>query len=286
MTMPIANAEQAQHWSGASGEIWVAKQPIFDALMAPVLDLLMTHVALDRSARVVDIGCGTGASLLVAAQAVGPGGQITGLDVSQPMLDMARQRVVEAGVEHVRCILGDAQVYPFPPGEADHVLSRFGVMFFEDPVAAFANIAKALAKEGRLTFVCWAGMAANPWFRDPMEIAKSVVGAPPPSDPRAPGPMAFSETDYVVGILRRAGLGSIGIETIDLSLTPPGDLSEVVDFAASEGPAGRILREMGGTEKDVAAIKAQLNHRMAGYETPAGLRVPALVHLVTARATC
>ena len=279
----IANTEQAEHWSGASGETWVAKQPLFDALMAPVLDLLMSHVALQLGARVIDIGCGTGASLLAAAHAVGPDGHVTGLDVSEPMLEHARARMTETSTTWVTCSLGDAQVHAFPPSSADHVISRFGVMFFEDPVAAFTNIATSLSDGGTLSFVCWAGLRDNPWFRDPMDAAKAIVGAPPAKDPRAPGPMAFSEPGYVNDILDAAGLQDIKIETHGLNLTPPGTLKEVVDFAASEGPAGRIVREMGGTPADVDAIKSRLTEQMAAYETPAGLQVPARIHMVSAR---
>lgn len=283
--MQIANLEQANHWSGPSGETWVARQPFFDALMAPVLDLLIDRAGLRAGARVIDIGCGTGASLLAAARAVGPAGHVTGLDVSAPMLDLARQRVAGAGRRQVDCLLEDAQVHPFPPGAADHVISRFGVMFFADPVAAFANIATGLRPAGRLHFVCWAGLPRNPWFRDPIEAAKAVVGAPPPGDPRAPGPMAFSEMGYVTDILRAAGLREIAIETVEIDLTPPGALADVVSFAASDGPAGRLVREQGGTEADIAAIEARLTEKMAVYDTPHGLRVPALLHVVSARAT-
>lgn len=280
----IANKEQAEHWSGASGDTWVAKQPMFDALMAPVLDLLMAHAELRSGMRVIDIGCGTGASLLAAAQAVGPEGYVAGLDVSAPMLGLARERVAEAGASQIECVLGDAQVHAFATGACDHVISRFGVMFFSDPVAAFANIRSSLRPKGCLTFVCWAGLAGNPWFRDPIEVAISVVGAPPAADPRAPGPMAFSDPGYVEALLAEAGYEEIRVGTVDTNLTPTGTLSNVIEFAASEGPAARILREMGGTSDDVAEIKLRLSERMENYHSPDGVRVPARLHLVSARA--
>ncbi|MEM6376369.1 MAG: class I SAM-dependent methyltransferase [Pseudomonadota bacterium] len=283
----IANIEQAERWSGPSGETWVTQQPLFDTLMDPVLDLLMEHASLQVGDRVIDIGCGTGASLLRAARIVGPAGHVLGLDVSRPMLDLARRRAeaLAYGSAAIDCVLGDAQVYPFAPTGFDHVISRFGVMFFGDPVAAFANIRKALRSNGRLSFVSWAGMARNPWFRDPIEAATAVLGAPPLVDPRAPGPMAFSEPAYVQDILEVAGWSDITINTMDLHLTPPGTREEIVDFALREGPASRVMQEMGGSDADLAAIKTRLDKSMAKYETPKGLHVPAHLHVVTARAT-
>ncbi|MGK7651131.1 class I SAM-dependent methyltransferase [Roseovarius sp. B08] len=206
----IVNTEQAEHWSGKAGEVWVREQAMFDGLMAPVLDLLLDRAGLQASDRVVDIGCGTGAALIAAAQIVGEGGHVTGLDVSGPMLELARQRLGAEGVGNATCVLADAQVHPFGDMAADHVVSRFGVMFFDDPVAAFANLRTALKPDRRMTFVCWAGMEVNPWFRIPAEAAKSVVGAPPPQDARAPGPMAFSEADYVRDVLESAGFEGSG----------------------------------------------------------------------------
>lgn len=279
----IANVEQAGFWTERA-KAWVEKQPFFDALLAPALDLVLDRASLTPGARVIDIGCGTGASLLAAAARVGPAGHVTGVDVSQPMIDLARRRVGEAGLAHVDCVLGDAQVHAFAPGSADHVISRFGVMFFEDPIAAFANIATVLKPGGRLTFVTWAGMADNPWFRDPASAAKSVVGAPPPPDPRAPGPMAFSETGYIEDILSASGFDAIDITTVSPDLTPPGSLEEVVRFAANEGPVNRILEEMGGSEADREVIYQRLLEVMAPYQTGSKVLVPSRLHVVSARA--
>jgi len=280
----IANTDQAAYWSGPSGEKWVHKQAMFDALMTPVLEALLVKSDVKTGQRVLDVGCGTGASLLALSEAVGPSGHVTGIDVSTPMLSMAWNRVAHAGLRNVTCIEADAQVFDFSTTAADHIVSRFGVMFFEDPYAAFANIATALVSRGKVTFITWAGLAENPWFRLPIEFAKARVGAPQPSDPRAPGPMAFSEPDYVTDILSRSGLNNAAAETLRLSLTPAGSLSEVADFAGREGPASRIVNDMGGSEADVEAIVADLKAAMADFETDSGIRIPAKLNLFTASA--
>lgn len=281
----IANTEQADHWSGKAGEVWVREQAMFDGLMAPVLDLLLDRAGLRAGDKVVDIGCGTGAGLIAEAKIVGEAGHVTGLDVSGPMLDLARQRLDAEGVANATCVLADAQVHPFGDMAADHLVSRFGVMFFADPVAAFANMRGALKPGGRMTFVCWAGMAGNPWFRVPAEAAKSVVGAPAPQDPRAPGPMAFSEADYVRNILDTAGFDGIGLTTEEITLTPIGDLEQNATFASREGPAGRIVKDMGGGREEYAAVAEKLRDALKGFEAPDGaLRVPGRVHVVSASA--
>lgn len=280
----VANVDQAAYWTDRASA-WVRKQPLFDALLAPALDLVLARAALARGDRVLDIGCGTGASLLAAAAQVGEEGHVTGLDVSQPMLDLAHARVAEAGLGQVACRLGDAQVFEFRPGEADHVISRFGVMFFNDPIAAFANIASGLKPGGRLTFVAWGELMHNPWFRDLADAAKAVVGTPPHvPDPRAPGPMAFSDPDDIREILTGGGFEQISVETASPKLTPTGSLDDVARFAAGEGPVNRILDEMGGTEADRDAIFQRLRSVLAQYATGGSILVPSRLNLVSARA--
>lgn len=275
------NAEQLEFWSGKAGSAWVARQTQFDGMMTQVLDLLMSVARPAPGERVLDIGCGTGASLLRVGAAVGQEGHVTGVDISEPMLSLARKRVAEAGLDHVDCELADAQTHVFD-GSFDAVLSRFGVMFFSDPVAAFANIRSAMRPGVRLSFVTWAGMADNPWFRIPSEMAQARLGPVPKPDPRAPGPMAFSQQDYVLDILARAGWREAKAEVTTLELTPPGSLDEVADFAGREGPSSRIVAHHEGTEADVEAIVVAVKEHLAEYVTPEGVRIPARLNIFSA----
>ena len=280
----VANADQAEFWSGRAGAAWVARQAQFDAMMTPVLDLLMEAARPQAGERVLDIGCGTGASLLRIAPALGPDGHVTGIDISEPMLDMARHRVAQAGLTAVDMHLGDAQTHDFDAVH-DLVLSRFGVMFFVDPVAAFANIRRATRPGGRLVFVAWRGMADNPWFRLPSEAAQARLGPVPRPDPHAPGPMAFADADRVLDILARAGWQAVAARPQDVTLTPPGSTAEVADFMGREGAASRIVAHHEGTEADVAAIISAVATRLADHTTPEGVRIPAKLSVFTATAT-
>lgn len=276
------NRDQAEFWSSESGNKWVENAAVLDAAMAPALDAVLEAAALQPGERVLDIGCGTGASTLAAAAAVGPDGRVTGADISPVMLEGARKRAAEAGCATVDFVVADAQTHGFEPGAFDAMISRFGVMFFADSVAAFANLATAMRPGGRMHFVCWSGLQENPWFSLPRQVAIDRLGAPEPADPRAPGPMAFAERDYVTGILERAGLAEVSSQEVSVGLTPLGTVEEVAKFAAHVGPASRILKEKDGTAEDARVIVEALSEKMQAFATPDGVRVPATLNLYSA----
>ena len=276
------NRDQAEFWSSESGNKWVENATVLDAAMAPALDAVLEAAALQPGERVLDIGCGTGASTLEAAAAVGPDGRVTGADISPVMLEGARKRAAEARCATVDFVVADAQTHGFEPGAFDAMLSRFGVMFFADSVAAFANMATAMRPGGRMHFVCWSGLQENPWFSLPRQVAIDRLGAPEPADPRAPGPMAFAERDYVTGILERAGLAEVSSQEVSVDLTPLGSVEQVAKFAAHVGPASRILKEKDGTAEDAKVIVEALSEKMQAFATPDGVRVPATLNLYSA----
>ncbi|MEQ8899199.1 MAG: class I SAM-dependent methyltransferase [Roseovarius sp.] len=277
------NSGQAEFWSSVTGDKWVRNAHVLDAAMAPALDCVLQAAALQPGERVLDIGCGTGASTLAAARRVGPGGHVTGADISPVMLEAARQRAAEAGCDQAGFVAADAQTHAFEAAAYDAMISRFGVMFFDDPVAAFANMAKALRPGGRMHVICWSGLQQNPWFSLPRQVAVDRLGETGPDDPRAPGPMAFAELDYVRGILDSAGLEEISAEEVALDLTPMGTVEEVAKFATHIGPASRVLMEKDGTKEDKAAIIDALAERFQAFATPEGVRVPAVLTLFGAR---
>lgn len=276
------NRDQAEFWTSESGGKWVENADFLDRTLAPALDCVLEAADLRPGERVLDIGCGTGASMLAAAQAVGPEGRVTGADISPVMLQGARARAAEAGCATVTFLEADAQTHHFGRGAFDAMISRFGVMFFADSVAAFENMGRAMRRGGRMHFVCWSGLGQNPWFALPRQVAIDRLGAPEPADPRAPGPMAFAERDYVTGILESAGLTEVTAREVAVDLTPPGPVEEVARFAAHVGPASRILKERNGTAEDAEAIVEALTGMMRDYATPEGVRVPAVLNLYSA----
>ena len=270
----IANAEQADYWSSPSGRLWAERQAQMDLLLSGALAALMERAAPAEGERVLDIGCGTGASSLELSGAVGPRGRVAAFDIAEPLLAMARARAEAAGLSNVDFILGDAQTHGFAREGADLVFSRFGVMFFADPVAAFVNLRAATRPGGRLAMICWQGAPENPWFMLPMKVAMERLGRPEPMDPLAPGPMAFKDVDRVTGILRDAGWDRAEGEAIEVDLIPPHSLAAAAELATTVGPATRLMREKNGSQADLAAIRAGCEAALAPFQTGAGLRVP------------
>jgi SAM-dependent methyltransferase len=282
--MTEANADQATFWNAEPGANWVAFQAQLDAQLAEVDDRLIAACDPRPGERVLDIGCGAGGSTLALAAATGPTGSVLGLDLSEPLLVRAEERRRELGLAHVRFVRGDAQDHPFDPASLDLAASRFGVMFFADPLAAFRNVARALRPGGRLAFVAWAAPEHNPWFTIPQRAAVARLGALAPAPPDAPGPMAFRDADRVVGLLEGAGLREARADAIDLGLPNPDGLDAVMELVGRIGPLARVLREKGGSAEDRAAILAAVRAEFAAFATPAGIRLPARVIVFTARA--
>lgn len=280
--MADENAAQRAFWNGPQGESWVTNQADLDALQAAVADLLLAEAAPRPGARLLDIGCGAGASTLAFAAAVGPRGTVTGIDISEPLLALARARAEDAGADNVTFLHADAAHHPFAATEADQVVSRFGLMFFADPVAAFRNIAAALRPGGTLVFTAWAPADRNPWFALPLAAAVERLGSSETSDPDAPGPMAFRDIGRVTTLLAAAGLSDATGTAREVDLHLAGGLDAAAALALRVGPATRHIRDKGGSDEDARAIAAAVRARFAGFVTPDGIRVPAVVNLYRA----
>jgi SAM-dependent methyltransferase len=275
--MTDTNAAQAEYWASAAGYQWIAREALMDALLGPVLTRVLDHAALQPTESVIDIGCGTGASTLAAARAVGPKGHVMGVDIAAQLLDRARARSADAGLENVSFVLADAQTHAFAPQSADAVISRFGVMFFEDPAAAFANMARALKPNGRMIFAAWAPATDAPWFSIPVAAAVARLGKPEPTDPDAPGPLAFQNPVRVTGLMEKAGLTNVCCVSEMVDLAPEGTVAEISAFAARVGPAARIIAQFSATEADAKAIEAEVGKALAAYETDQGIRIPSRI---------
>jgi SAM-dependent methyltransferase len=282
-TARAANADQAEYWNGPRGVQWVRLQEELDQRLAPLLDLLLDPAIVRPDRRVLDVGCGTGASLLSISSLVGPGGRVTGVDIATPLLARARERLSERAVRNVELIEADAQTHSFGRTRYDAIVSRFGVMFFGDPVAAFANLRRALAPDGRLAFVCWAPLGDNPWFRLPLAAGIARLGPPEPTPPRAPGPLAFSEPDYVREILDSAGYSSVTVEQHAVTLTGAPTAEEEARLACDVGPVARLIRERESAPAVIEVLQTEIAASLQPYTTDEGVRMPAGVFLVAAR---
>jgi SAM-dependent methyltransferase len=203
----------------------------------------MARLPLAPGQSVLDVGCGCGQTLLQLADLVGPSGRVVGVDISPPMLARARERA--AARPEISLVEADAQSYPLPPASFDAVYSRFGVMFFEDPRAAFANLSAALRPGGRLAFVCWQAIERNPWAAIPLAAVQRLQPTATPRAPPAgpPGPFSFADPDHVRAILSAAGFASIQLDRWEAPLHIGGamTLAEAREYAARSGPAARAI---------------------------------------------
>jgi SAM-dependent methyltransferase len=274
------NAEQIEYWNKQAGPQWVAQVTRMDALIEPLGNAVQESAQIRAGERVLDVGCGTGQTSLQIAARVGPTGSVLGVDISTPMLELARSRVKEAGVSNVRFENADAQTHPLPAGAFDLCHSRFGVMFFVDPVAAFANLARALRPGGRLAFVCWQPMMQNAWVREPMMAVAKSMPLPPPPPPGAPGPFAFGDAARTRGILEQAGFSDVALEPRTTELSLGKDAEDAARFVSEIGPVSRVLREAPEAARKSAG--AAISELVASRLTPNGVSLGCAVWIVTA----
>ena len=205
----MSNEEQIEYWNGEAGQRWAEQDAMMARLLQPVCEALLAHVDVSGSRNAMDIGCGGGSQSLLLAQRLGAGARVLGVDISGPMLAIAEDKVAMSGAEDATLgfLKADASNYTFEPGSFDLLFSRFGVMFFEDPSAAFSNVRSALKPGGRLAFACWQEVRKNAFFFEPMAAVAGLVEMPPPAEPGAPGPFAFADPD-------RAVIRELGLETL------------------------------------------------------------------------
>ena len=275
----MANADMVEYWNGRPADVWVTEAERFDTMLAPFGRRLLTAAVLEPGERVLDVGCGNGAISLEAARTVGPGGRVTGLDLSAPMLGVARRRAEEQGVD-VDFVQRDAQTASFDQ-PFDVVVSRFGVMFFDDPEVAFANLAKAARPGGRLCFVCWQEMFANEWIAVPAMAMVAHVGIPELPEPGAPGPFALADAQRTRGLLESAGWSEVTVEEHKDEMRMGRDPEDVVAFMLSD-EMGRRLVEGKDPEAVQAGTEAALE-ALRPYATPEGVVLGGAYWLVTAR---
>jgi len=276
------NADQIAYWNGPGGQRWADRQQSQDILLAPVADLLIDRARAKAGERIIDVGCGSGATSIAFAQKVGPTGHVLGIDISGPMLARARQ-VAPAGLS-VDFVLADATVYPFDPASFDLLVSRFGVMFFAEPARSFANLRRALKPAGRLAFACWREPRENPFFMASLQAVYKHVPKLPQVGPEEPGPFAFASEARVHRILGEAGFQGIAMEPCNLALdiAVGRGLDAAVQGALEIGPAARALAEQ--PPEVVAAATHSIREALTPLVRGQSVPIPAAIWIVTARA--
>jgi SAM-dependent methyltransferase len=257
------------------GRKWATMHDRIDRSLAQVTEAVMQAAAPQPGERVLDLGCGAGTTTLELAKRTGA--RVVGVDISGPMLAVARQRA--AGIAGVELVEADASTYSFQP-EFDLAFSRFGVMFFADPVAAFANIRGGLASGGRLAFVCFRSLSENAWARVPLDAARDLVHVKP-ADPNAPGPFAFAGSGRVRDILSHAGFREIRVERHDCEMYMGADLVEATERALEIGPLSRAAGEVDGETRE--KILERVGRALAPYARTNAIDVGMAVWLVQAR---
>ena len=239
--MPVAHEEQAALWNGVAGQAWVDAQESLDRMFQPFEDLLVEPIPMGSGRRVLDVGCGTGATTLAAAGRLGPSGLAVGVDISEPMIALARRRAARDGSPAV-FVRADAEAHGFEPARFDTILSRFGVMFFADPVRAFANLRSATRAGGDLRFVAWRSPSESPFMTAAERAAAPFLPGLPPRPADGPGQFAFADGLRVRAILQASGWARIDVRAIDVECTLP--VEDLDAYITRLGPVGRVLWEL------------------------------------------
>jgi SAM-dependent methyltransferase len=270
--------EQARVWNGAGGRGWVEMQDVLDRLFEPLEHLLVEAVCSGPAGRVLDVGCGTGGTTLAIARRLDTGGACTGIDISEPMVAAARSRAERQRVR-ARFVRGDAQRHRFAPASLDMIVSRFGVMFFDDFIDAFANLRAAARQGGALRFIAWRSATENP-FMTTAERAAAPLVTIPAREPGAPGQFAFADEPRVRAILQQSGWSGIDVQPIDVACTLPE--KDLLGYLTRLGPLGRTLADMDASTR--TRVAAAVRPAFEPYEDGGEVRFTAACWMVGAHA--
>ena len=279
--MSTANSAQIAYWNGPSGKAWVRAQAKRDSDHAIITHAVLALAAPKTGDAVIDVGCGSGTTTMMIAERVGAKGSVTGVDISKPMLELARARARENG-STAKFIEADITDHRLDPRSVDLVFSQFGVMFFADPVAAFTNLHRALRPGGRLAFACWRDPSENPWAQIPESAAKPFLPPALPADPNAPGRYSFANPERVKNILVQAGFQAPSLKKFDCSVV----LAKTPEEAAADTiEAGPLMRTLADADDETRRkVRRAVEERLAEEMQPDGVVLTQAVWLVAAQA--
>jgi len=274
----VADA-QAALWNGPAGHAWVDGQVLLDRLYLPFQERLLEAVIAAAPQSVLDVGCGTGSTTLAIARALGSGADVTGVDISAPMIDAATTRAAKEGAA-ARFICADAQAHAFEPAGVDMIVSRFGVMFFADPAGAFANLRRAARPGARLSCIAWRSVAENPFMTEAERAAAPLLPDLPPRRPDLPGQFAFADRERVQGILATAGWHDVDIQPLDVTCRMSE--ADLLAYVGRLGPVGIALRDADADTR--ARVMTAVRTAFDPYVRNGECRFTAACWLITARA--
>jgi len=283
----VVNSGMRDFWNDAGGRMWVNHQDIIEMGMLPLGIKAMDALAIVAGESILDIGCGCGDTTFELSRRVGKNGYALGVDISQMLITSAinKKKIIKQSNVDFECI--DAQIHPFKKITFDVIFSRLGVMFFDDPVAAFTNLRHSLCAGGRLAFVCWQPVKSIEWISLPLDIVTRHVELPPspPQQPEAPGGFSFGDANRVVNILTKSGFVDINIEPFNTKIKIGETLDEAQTFLTHIGPAGTVLDNPEIKSETRVRFIEDLHNTLKSYQTDKGVELGAATWLVTARNT-
>lgn len=282
MTAP-GNADMNDFWNGAGGQTWMSFEDRLEASLSPLGNAALRAARLAANESVLDVGCGCGGTSINIAQTVGSAGRVHAVDISRPLLQRAAANAQVAGLQNITFAEGDAQIYPFADNTYDLVFSRFGVMFFGDPIAAFTNLFRALKPGGRLAFICWQAAQHNEWVSRPLaEVAKHLALPAPPA-PGEPGPFSLSDKDRVHHLLGAAGFTGTTIENLNKPFILGDSPQRAVEFLMQLSPSGGAVNRSGADEATRTLIANDMLALFSTFTTEHGIVMESASTIVTAQ---
>jgi SAM-dependent methyltransferase len=276
----MPNVEQSDYWDGPGGEHWVAEQVRYDKINAAFGARVVAALGPKPGDRVLDVGCGNGALSLAIAPLVAPAGFVLGLDISGPMLEVAAQRAHAARLTNTMFEHGDAQTYRLEEGSFDAMVSRFGVMFFDDPDVAFVNLARSLRRGGRTVFTCWQDLLANEWLMVPAGAALAHVPMPDLGEAGRPGPFSLAEPDRICSILEGAGFTEVTVNDLRCPMRMGATVEDTVSFMQRTDMAAALMADV--SDEVAAAAWAAVRAALEPYAGSDGVVLQGAAWLVTA----